>query len=69
MNVQQVASSTISALGYDDALSTLEVHFTSGAVYQYFDVPRQVYDDLVNSPSKGQYLNVNIKNFYRYMRL
>lgn len=69
MNVQPVASANVSAIGYDDASLTLEVHFTSGLMYQYFDVPRSIYDELMNAPSKGQYLNLNIRNNYRYMRL
>ena len=69
MTIHPVASSTVTGAGYDDASSTLEIHFTSGAVYQYFDVPRTAYDEFVGAVSKGQYFNRAIKNSYRYMRL
>jgi len=69
MNVQPVASANVTAVGYDEPSLTLEVHFSSGAIYQYFDLPRSTYDDLMNAPSKGQYFNLYIRNNYRYMRL
>ena len=69
MNLQFVASTNVSAIGYDSDSMTLEVHFTNGSVYQYFDVPQSVYEEFMGSPSKGQYINLNIRNAYRYMRL
>lgn len=69
MNVKSVSSTNVAGIGYDDTSATLEVHFTSGAIYQYFNVPRYTYDAFMNSSSKGQYLNQHIKNAYRYMRL
>ncbi len=64
-----VTSSNISEIGYDEERRILEVLFHSGSVYQYFDVPPQVYQELINAGSVGQYLNANIKGNYRYARV
>ena len=69
MNRTPLSSSTIVSVGYEVASATLEVEFTDGHVYQYFDVPQSVYAELVSAPSAGAYLNANIKGIYRYARV
>ena len=39
MNKQNVTSSNVKAIGYDDRTQTLEVEFLNGRVYQYYGVP------------------------------
>ena len=69
MERQSVSSSNISSIGFDESSSTLEVEFHSGGVYQYFDVPAQVYEGLMSASSHGSYLANNIKGVYRYSRV
>lgn len=69
MERQAVSSSNIASIGYDVNSQTLEVEFLNGGVYQYFDVPEQVYNDLMNASSHGQYLAQNIKGNYRYSKV
>ena len=64
-----VASSTIRNVGYDAGAMTLEVEFLNERVYQYFDVPQQVFDGLMTAPSVGEFFNANIKNVYRFARV
>ncbi|WP_184243609.1 KTSC domain-containing protein [Novosphingobium chloroacetimidivorans] len=64
-----VGSSNISEVGYDPTSETLEVMFTNGSVYQYYNVGQALFDQLMQAPSKGQYLNVYIKNSYPYSRV
>lgn len=64
-----VGSSNILEVGYDPNSETLEVMFNSGAIYQYYNISQIIYDDLMNSSSKGQFLNTYIKNFYPYSRV
>ncbi len=63
-----VASSCVVSVGYDPGTLTLEIEFTSGAVYQYTDVPQEEYDGFVKSESKGMYYNARLKS-YPYVRL
>jgi len=69
MRRQAVISSNISEVGYDENSRTLEVLFTNGNLYQYFDVPPQIYAELMQAGSVGQYLNANIKGNFRYARV
>lgn len=64
-----VSSSNIAEIGYDESRRVLEVLFKSGNVYQYFDVPPQEHQALMQASSYGQYLNANIKGRFRYARV
>lgn len=64
----QVSSSSIAAIGYDESSSTLEIEFNNGSVYQYFDVPKSVYDDLWAAESRGAFLSKHIKGRFRFSR-
>lgn len=55
-----VVSSNILSVGYDPATSTLEVEFQSG-VYQYYNVPTEIFAGLMQSPSKGSFFDQYIK--------
>lgn len=64
-----VASSNIAAIGYDPTTETLEVEFLNGSVYQYYNVPENMYDQLMKEGSKGRFLHTYIKNAYPYSRV
>ncbi len=69
MERYSVASSNIASIGYDAGTETLEVEFLSGAIYQYYNVPQNMYDQLMQAGSKGRFLNTYIKNAYPYSRV
>jgi hypothetical protein len=69
MNRENVASSNLLSIGYDDTTETLEVEFHGGAVYQYYNVPEAIYNALMAAQSKGQFLAYSIKNQYPYSRV
>jgi KTSC domain len=64
-----VISSNISTVGYDPTSATMEVEFTSGAVYQYFDVPRSIFEAVISSASVGSSFQDLVKDRYRYIRV
>lgn len=64
-----VASSNICSIGYDEGSQTLEVEFTNGSVYQFYNVGQFVYEQLMQSPSKGIFFNSQIKNSYPFSRV
>ena len=68
MERHPVISSNLASVGYEAADYVLEVEFTTGNVYQYFDVPESVYQEFLASDSLGNYLNTYIKPNYRYAR-
>lgn len=63
-----VDSSNVESIGYDDATQELHVQFSGGAIYVYYEVPRQIFDDLVSAPSKGSFLNREVKSVYRFVK-
>lgn len=69
MERKPVSSSNIASIGYDENTSTLEIEFLNNSIYQYFDVPQHIYNDLMQADSQGQYLAQNIKGVYRYSKI
>ena len=65
-----VESTSIELVGYDEEARELFVRFHNrGRTYVYFDVPPEAYAALLEAPSKGRYLNFEIKLYHRYRRL
>ena len=63
-----VSSSNIRSIGFENG--TLEVQFTSGEIYQYFNVPESVHRGLMLAASHGQYFDSNIKKAgYSYRKI
>jgi hypothetical protein len=57
------------SVGYQAKDKTLEIEFQSGVLYQYWDVPPEVYEGLLQARSKGQYFNGEIRDCYECARL
>jgi hypothetical protein len=67
---QNVVSSNISSIGYNNETSTLEIEFHSGSVYQYNQVPKEVYIGLLSAGSAGQQFDRYVKKAgYLYTRI
>jgi hypothetical protein len=64
-----VNSSNIKSIGYDVQSAVLEVEFTSGDIYQYFNVPEHLYQQFLRASSHGSFLNDNIRYNYRYQKI
>ena len=69
MQRYSAASSAIASVGYDAGTETLEVEFQTSAVYQYYNVPQHMCDELLKASSVGQFFNLYIKNAYAYSRV
>jgi hypothetical protein len=66
MNVTVVESTTLAAVGYDDAHELLQLEFRSGAIYRYDGVPAAVHEALLRASSKGNYFNRAIRGQFPY---
>jgi hypothetical protein len=69
MNRDPVSSSNIRSVGYDADSQTLEIEFSSGAIYQYYNVGSDLFEQLMIAASKGQFLNTYIRNAYPFSRV
>lgn len=63
---EAVSSSNLEAVLYKAADQVLLIRFKSGAVYAYAEVPRRVYDGLMNADSKGKFHHNSIKGHYPF---
>ncbi len=66
MQRKAVSSPSLESIGYDADNEILEVEFKHGSIYQYFDVPEDVYQELMDATSHGKYFSANIRNDYEY---
>jgi len=69
VDMQQIESSNIKAIGYDLDTETLQIEFLSGGIYQYWGVSQDTFNELKGAPSKGSYFAANIKGKYPYAKI
>ena len=69
MRRSPVSSSAISSVGYDRKAKTLELEFSSGGIYDYYEVPPKVYSALMSAESKGRFVSEQIRGRYRSERV
>lgn len=70
MDRDYVDSSMIASIGYDPSSGTIEVEFrSSGQIWQYYDVPEYVYNEIRVNGSLGKAFNAMIKNQFRESRI
>ncbi len=62
-------SSVVYRMEYNAATATLRIFFVSGMVYDYKNVPENVYSAMRSSGSKGTFLNKNIKGKYQFEKV
>lgn len=62
-------SSVISTTSYDPSTSALRIIFVSGMIYEYKNVPEEVYVAMKTSGAKGIYLNKHIKGKYEFEKI
>lgn len=62
MEMVQVVSSAIEAIGYNEETRLMLIKFKQGETYNYCGVPKKIYSDFLSASSKGQYYAENIKD-------
>ena len=66
---ENVDSTNIRSIGYEPETGTLEIEFLSGGIYQYFNVPQAVFEELMHAPSHGSYFHRHIKKQYKWIEV
>ena len=54
---------------YNAENAVLTIVFVTGSVYEYYEVPAEVYDAFKNFREKGVFYNSQIKKNYRFARI
>ena len=69
MIMKPVESSHIKAIGYDEETKTMRVEYAQ-ATYEYADVPKEVYEQIMSADSKGRALKEAVStNGFAYKRV
>ena len=68
MRKMTVESTAISSVGFNTD-STLEVRFTSGGTYRFFNVPQGTVEQLLSSDTIGRFVADNISGRFRSRRV
>jgi len=75
MELIKIKSSNIEQVGFEEnvkisfnqePMNVLRVVFNSGYTYDYYKVPKEIYESLLEAESAGMYFHKNIKNKYAY---
>lgn len=66
-NYEAVTSSNIDSVAHENG--DLYVKFKNGSEYKYPNVPFELYEQLRDAPSVGQFLNSSIKGSYSFERI
>lgn len=64
-----VESTTIKSALYNFITGSLKITFSSGTMYEYSNVPSEIYDDFCKAESQGKFLNEKIKGTYNYSKI
>ncbi|WP_027376402.1 KTSC domain-containing protein [Kaistella palustris] len=59
-------STVIKKYSYEPEREILRIIYQSGAVYDYYNVPLEVFEAFRTAFSKGVFLNQKIKPFYSF---
>lgn len=62
-------SSALTAVAFSSESNILEVEFRNGLIYEYLDVSRSIYEQLLNAASKGAFFGRFIRNCFQYRRV
>ena len=75
MKIVKVESNNIDGVGFEEdyrislgckAMTRMRVVFSNGGIYDYYRVPKEVYDDFLKADSQGVFFHKYIKKIYSY---
>jgi hypothetical protein len=68
--VQTPESSHVEAIRYEPDTQDVYVRFQDdGSTYKYSDVPESVWNELLNSGSKGRFVNIVLRRRFKYEKV
>jgi hypothetical protein len=62
-------SSFLKKVIWDRSNETLIVLFSTGSIWGYYNVPFEIYENLLAAESHGRYFNLNIRNMFEAEKL
>lgn len=63
-----INSSNLKVASYDTETKTLTTTFNNGSIYDYYEVPWDIFTKLRSAESQGKYFTANIKEKYKFKK-
>lgn len=63
-----INSTNLKGASYDTETKTLTTTFNNGSIYDYYEVPWDVFTKLRTAESQGKYFTSNIKEKYKFKK-
>jgi hypothetical protein len=67
--IAEYDSTNIQGATYDINSKKLQIKFGSGALYEYDEVPHEIFSAFDNAESQGKYFNQNISKKFNYKKV
>lgn len=67
--INEIQSSNIKKTEYDTESKKLLITFNNGALYEYDEVPHQLYTQFRMSESQGKFFSTKISKNYKYKKI
>lgn len=67
--INEIQSSNIKKTEYDTESKKLLVTFNNGALYEYDEVPHQLYTQFRMTESQGKFFSTKISKNYKYKKI
>lgn len=67
MEMIPIVSSNIKSIGY--SANILRIEYTYGAIYDFLNVPQNIFDEFLKSESKGKFFHSQINKKYQSVKL
>lgn len=64
-----VNSSNLEWISYDEEEKKLYIQFRNGSIYEYYDVPENIFTGLLGAGSHGRYFWMKIRDKFDYKKL
>lgn len=64
-----VESKLLASVGHDPVSQVLEVEFCNGSVYEYYEVPDELFSALLTAESPGTFFLERIRDGFKYRRM
>jgi hypothetical protein len=69
MNREYIGSEDVSSAGYDPETMVMEIEFHNGTVFQYLEVPAEIFEGLISSVNPGKFFAQSIKNKFKFFQI
>lgn len=67
--INEIKSTNLKKSEYDTETKKMIVTFNSGSVYEYYEIPHQMYTQFRMSESQGKFFNSKIAKTFKYKKI